>query len=262
MDVRMLLGAAFLLMLLTGGGGAAEERSFLVLDLPANMNIVTSSCPAARVTRALVAPAVLRPGPNDTLDVAVARELSVDLEKHSVRCVLDRSATFSNGALVTGDDIEDSIASCGFRGGVIEEEGPHFAYRVDAGSLDQLWSALSVLAECPIIPKTLRARFGNEFGRGTNIVGASEWVLVKHEPGKRVRVERSTDGARDVIEIRKSSSLQAALDALVRAYADGVILAPSEVSERDIPETVLSQRCPRTTVLVRRDKFIPCPPGS
>lgn len=260
------------------------------VDVPQQLNIVSSTHPAAAFIRAATADALTVQQQDFLLQRSYRLQLSDSLEVSpnyrlwSFR--IKPTARFANGVPIKAEDVVDSIERCIQRNSKIvvvanARKGQRFG--------SEQWIDINVkkaprsfynaarlpiwLAGCPIYHRETAQLFGSHFGLGTNSVSSGSYYISDFREGKGYQL-RAVDGSLTVnkhIEIKQFAASDRALTAVRLGDLDLLFLDSfdferdsqvMEVAKKALTdETLVVSRCPNYIVILRKGLAFNCQSG-
>jgi len=183
----------------------AENMRFSFKDIPESLNIHKSQHPAARIIRSSITRSLFRMKESKgykypSLDLVSKVEVLED--SSTVIFKLKDNASFSNGVVLSKDDVVFSLQLCQKYGsiGEITEIGIEKRrvantvepwIKVNSGKGTSSEKLFALFANCPIYEKKSAELFEESFGYGTNIVSVGPFVIDKFILGRSFTLLRS-----------------------------------------------------------------------
>lgn len=265
----LLIVAASLWMLRTRNGGRGDRITEIVATLrsePRSLNRLLAGDRASLVVSQLIHEPLVRVNHvTQALEPALAASWTTLDEGRRVRLVLRPDVRFSDGTLVTADDVVFSLAAVydprlasPLVDSLTIDGAPITAQTVDAQTVDLRYPApygpgIRPLHGLPILP---RAHYARLVAEGTladawtptaapaAMVGAGPFILERHEPGVAVHLTRNPhywrvadDGTRLPRADRLRLDIVASQDAeMLRLRAGEVDVITAELRADDLPE--------------------------
>lgn len=264
--------------------------------IPGQLDVVASDEQVAWLIRRAIQRSLIRAQLRDdgTLipvpDLASGWSSRADLRGWSFQ--LRMGERFSNGRVVSPDDVVASIRRCSERSVVaspIELALSRSAHTVEdlqgdgvvwllvrvpqleasserQEAIDKMFPPfLRALESCEVVPEELAEIFGELFGHPTIFTGAGPFVVTEYTPGRRVELsltpEQSqirTRGPRQ-IELLPYADSATGVRALQRGELDIFFPADTESFYRgSLDPTIMQERCEGRAFLKRRTVSVPC----
>lgn len=287
--IKGLCWAGLLVVFAFGGRARGEEGLAIGFgDFGGELNVVSSSHPAAQVLRAAVGEGLVSlrrrsdgapPPGRFELALADSVQVSAGFDRWSFR--VRRGVTFQSGRPIGAEDVVFSLARCRDAGGVKtlkksvsrRVKTPYDALEewvdLEVESVPDIATTFPVdVARCPIWESSSAGVFGGDFGRGSNFVSAGRYRLVGYRPGKQYSLARI--GRAEQVDVagyaqvtlrsfteatRGLTALREGTIALLFTEDTGVL----DKAKRD--ETLVRMSCAGSPVLRRRDVVFSCEPS-
>lgn len=203
---ELLLPALFIIIIISSLNSEAQSIAIGGPYISPESTLLESKNPLCRlVSESLCKPLVFHksnaPGPDITHQFALIDSLKSESRGSLWKLRLDSKAIFSNGSLISANDVLWSLAKCQDSGGLTEIESitwekkrPLSNYQrwiVLTGkkqlSLEDLTNSLS---RCPIFHKKSSEIFGQDLGIGTNLLCSGDFKISNYRAGKVYTLQR------------------------------------------------------------------------
>lgn len=281
---RLVLGVACVCAVSALQSFAADGVTIGVPEFPTDMNMLTSSHPAARfIRRALTAPLIEVKSASKSFQLVVADSVSVTTDQGIWGFRLG-AVRASSGRALTAADLSYSIGRCKATGLLSDVDSFATTQRKGAFGRDEQWLELRLkrgidpaqiardfpkeVAECPIVTAEESKLFGAELGRGANVVAPGDFVISDFKAGREISLVRSHNpistppsaGALGRLVVRAFHDGSQALAALRDGSIDAFVSKEAEVQAKaSKDETLLSRQCPEYNLILRRGLQLDCP---
>lgn len=290
MRARFRRGLAVAAIFLLAGALPQEAHadsaiSIGVPPLPRDFNVLTADHPGATIARrALVG--TLRDnvagGTSESMALSVANSARISPDSRRWEFRVSPLARFSNGRVVTAEDVRYSLQRCHHlgllqgvkdisvqKGAVHPDDGAQWVVltRSDASGPRSDRTLLLALGDCPILEKSSTEVFGSDVGLGSNIVSCGDFVISEIKLGREITLNRR-NGLRartemagpSVLTLRGFQEEEGALTALRAGTIDAFLSRDEGVIARaKKDETLFARECPIYTVVHRKGLGINCP---
>lgn len=280
-----------LVALLLGVNGRVSAEEGLAVgfeDFGTDLNLVSSSHPAAVVLRSATSDGLisLRRRSDGApaqgrfeLAIADSVQTSAAFDRWSFR--IRRGGVFHSGRPISSEDVLFSLERCRAEGGLKAlKKSVSRRVKTPYDALED-WIDLEVesgravaesfpveLSRCPIWEASSASLFGEDFGRGSNIVGSGRYRLVGFRPGKQYvlarvgRAEQVDVAGAAALSLRSFPDPARGLTALREGTVVALFTESVGVLEKaKSDETLVAMKCGGASVIRRRDLIFSCDPS-
>ncbi len=282
---------SILLATIYSGETVAQTMNVGFVEIPQQLNIITSNHPTASFIRAATTEALTtklqEAGTQLSYRLQLSDSVGVSSDYRVWSFRIRPLARFSNGAAVTVNDVVFSVNRC-------VRNDPKVVMlvrerRAKKDSQGEQWVELEIkkapldfyngaelplwLAQCPIYHKSSSQLFGSDFGLGTNAVSSGDYYIKEFREGKGYHLIALKDKLSSAkhIEIKGFSDPESALTAIRLGVVDLLFFNSEEFVEDPlvldaikkalIDETLAVSQCPNYIVILRKGLAFDCQSG-
>ena len=263
-------------------------------EFPREASYFSTEHPLALFVRSGLTDTLIRrreTGEKSDFEMGLADSLSVSADQSLWSFRLKGGVPFANGKSITGADLLFSLERCRelgilpqidslnsrvkVSGGRTETWVDVRLYRAGPGLQGQLQGGGQVqtpagaafplaLGDCPILEERSSRLFGDDFGKGSNVVSAGPYVIGGFNLGREIVLARSESDKRQGVDsytLRTFEDAKHALMALRTGTLDALFTEDQEVLEKaGKDETLLLLRCSNYMVIRRKGLQLECGP--
>lgn len=249
-------------------------------EFPANFDLIKSNHPAAQVLRRALGGTLVEMeynGDEVSYSLRLADHVSIGPDGSEWKLKLREGEAFSNGRKVSGADVIYSLKLCKkqnqlkdisefslVKGSGLDGFDRHWiVMHIGNGGVgvDQVFSELS---SCPIYDSYAAHVFGDDFGKGTNLISAGRFVIQSFNVGHMYELRRtatlpSRKQGPQLLTLNAFPDVERALGALRGGELALLFYSDDKIEERaSSDETLVVSRCLSYKVLYRKGLDVRC----